>query len=349
MHRAPKVRPALRIGPTGRLACAAALMAIVGTAACGDLVVDGRGLEVDATGTIEGIVRLDLDGSGVIGGQDPPVPGVRILLRSASGSAVIDTATTDEEGRYRAPSVPVGELIVDVDPATLPGELSILQPGPDPVLLGAGQTVQRPFGLALPEFSVAEVRALQPGRVVFTRGIVMNQRPTPGDGVVHIRADGVALRVTGVPSVGLSVGDSVRVRGESARNATQPILASATVFRIGPSDVLVTPIEVGTGEAALAGAETLDAELVRIRNAVILDTIPDGGNLRVVANDGSGPVELLLREFLTFNRTQLVPGASILVQGAGLLVPHDDGTGQIRWRITPRAQGDLQVAPLPQP
>jgi len=218
--------------------------------------------------------------------------------------------------------------------------------------LGAGQTVQAGFGLNFPEFGVAEVRALPPGQRVFTRGIVLNVRNQPGDAVVHIREGNAYLRLTGVTPVALTIGDSVRVRGRSATSVGQPVLDDVTIFRLVQQTAFVTPVEVSSAAAATAQGGSLDAALVRIRDAVILDTVSVDGNLRVTANDGSGPVVVFLREFINFNRAQIVPGQTLFQQATGLLVPEPDGSGGTRWRLTPRAPAnpaDLTVALIPPP
>jgi len=340
----------MRDSPLRRPLFAGAIALLAGGAAgCGDLVVDGRQAEIRATGAIGGTVRIDQDGNGILGGGDPPVPGLRIQLLSAVGGAVVDTASTNAEGTYLMPAAPVGEYRIGVDPATIPSDLHPFGFDPEPILLTADRNVQVNFGLTLQEFTPAEVRGLPSERWLFTRGIVLNVRNQPGDATVHIREGDTYLRVTEVDPVNLTVGDSVRVRGRTAVSATQPILAGATIFRLVPQAVLVTPVEVSTAQAALASGETLDAGLVRIRNAIIVDTASVGGNLRVTVNDGTGPVDLFLREFLTFNRSQLVPGGAVVSQATGLLVPVQDGAGLVRWRVNPRAQADLTVTPIPNP
>ena len=343
-------RPWMRDSTLRRPLIAAAIALLgAGAAGCGDLVLDSRQAEILATGAVGGTVRLDQDGNGILGGGDPPVPGLRIQLLSAVGGAVIDTATTSSEGSYLMPAAPVGEYRIGVDPATLPDNLYPFGIAPDPILLSADRNVQVNFGLTMQEYTPAEVRGLPTERWVFTRGIVLNVRNQPGDAVVHIREGNTYLRVTEVDPVNLTVGDSVRVRGRTTRAATQPILAGATIFRLVQQAALVTPVDISTAEATLASGETLDAGLVRIRNAAIVDTASVGGNLRVTVNDGSGAVDLFLREFLTFNRTQLVPGGAVVREATGLLVPVQTSQGLVRWRVNPRAQADLIVDPIPGP
>jgi len=328
---------------------ASTALALLLAGGCEDLVVDGRGISVEGEGTVEGVVRLDMDGNGVIGGQDPPVPGIRMRLMAAGSGGVVDTASTNEEGLYRMTGVPIGDFRLVIDSTTLADNVQVFGLEPDPFFVAPQATVQASFGLTFPEVSLAEARALDQGERVFTRGIVLNQRPTPGDGVVHVREGNTYLRVTNVPSMTLAVGDSVRILGRTATSAGQPILEEATIIRLRLSDFTVIPLEVTSAQARTAQGGSLDAALVRIRQAVILDTVSVGNHLRVTADDGSGPVDLFLREFINFNRTQLVPNEALFVQATGLLVPVQDGTGEIRWRLTPRATGDLTVAPVPPP
>jgi hypothetical protein len=328
---------------------ASTALALLLAGGCEDLIVDGRGISVEGEGTVEGVVRLDMDGNGVIGGQDPPVPGIRMRLLAAGSGGVVDTASTNEEGLYRMTEVPVGDFRLVIDSTALDEDVQVFGLEPEPFFVGPQATVQASFGLTFPEVSLAEARALDDGRTVFTRGIVLNQRPTPGDGVVHVREGDTYLRITNVPSMNLTVGDSVRILGRTATSADQPILEEATIIRLRLSDFTVIPLEITSAQARTAQEGSLDAALVRIRQAVILDTVSVGNHLRVTADDGSGPVDLFLREFINFNRTQLVPNEALFVQATGLLVPEQDGTGAVRWRLTPRAPGDLSVAPVPPP
>jgi hypothetical protein len=154
--------------------------------------------------------------------------------------------------------------------------------------------------------------------------------------------------VTEVALVDLQVGDSVRVRGRTAVSVGQPILTDATIFRLVPRVTLVFPVNLTSSQAATASEGALDAALVRIDNAVITaaQQMPDG-HFHVTANDGTGPVVVVLRNFLGFNLGPIVPGTTQFTFAIGLLVPTADGVGNVTWQMTPRAGGDIDVDPIP--
>jgi hypothetical protein len=176
-----------------------------------------------------------------------------------------------------------------------------------------------------------------------THGIALNARSPFGDGVVHLQEGIDYLRATGVDRENIGAGDSVRFIGRTAKDAGLPILQDVRPFRLVAQAVFVQPVEVTSAEAASATGGDLDAALVRIRNALIEDTTSIGTNLVVRADDGSGPVELVLRDFLNFNRTLFNPDSTRFVEAVGLLVPLQVGAGQVRWRMTPRGGADLDV------
>jgi hypothetical protein len=57
------------------------------------------------------------------------------------------------------------------------------------------------------------------------------------------------------------------------------------------------------------------------------------------------PVEVVIRDFLRaeVDESALAPGAATLARADGLLVPWVGSGGAVRWRLTPRAVGDLVI------
>jgi hypothetical protein len=70
------------------------------------------------------------------------------------------------------------------------------------------------------------------------------------------------------------------------------------------------------------------------------DEFEDG--IRVLVDDGSGPLEIRYREFLNQNPNEIVPDSTLVARARGLLVPFDDG-GETRWRLLPRARADVRL------
>ena len=122
----------------------------------------------------------------------------------------------------------------------------------------------------------------------------------------------------------------------------QPILTDATVFGVAASVRFPLPDLVTTAVAESAAGGTLDAALVEIRNALITDAFQGTDSFWIEATDGSGVVQIRLRDFLGFNTANFASGRTITV-GRGLLVPADSGTN--RWVFTPRDPGDMATVP----
>src|SRR5690606_26574888 len=124
---------------TRRLPYGPAVAFLLVLAGCGDLVVDGRSLRIDATGAVEGLVFGDIDGNSTFDGSDPRLQGVRVQLLTPAGAAVVDTATTDVEGRFRMNAVPVGEYRLGVAPVSLGDSLVPVNLSQAPILVEPGR------------------------------------------------------------------------------------------------------------------------------------------------------------------------------------------------------------------
>jgi hypothetical protein len=326
----------------GRVALASGL-AVLFAAACGDLLSPERELTIEATGVVGGFVFVDVDGSGTLSAVDEPAPGIRVRLIPEGGGGAVASATTDTLGVFRMFDVPVGGFRVAVDTTTVPDSVRVFGLDSAPFILAAGDTVVRNFRVSFPTYTLAEIREMEPGRRVFTHGFALNVRVPFGDGAVHLREGDTYLRATSVERSPLSVGDSVRFLGRISREAGRPVLDDVRAFILITQADPVPPEEITTAAAATASGEILDAALARVRNAAIVDTFSVGPDLVVVADDGSGPVDVVLRGFLPFDRTAMVPGTTQFTAATGLLVPIVD-EGGLRWRLTPRGTEDVTVA-----
>lgn len=316
---------------------------LVAVAACEDTLTQDRRLVIEGTGVVRGFAFLDVDGSGSAGDVDEPAQGIRLRLMPARGGGAVRTEATDGQGVFQMTEVPVGEFRLEVDPESVPDSVEVFGLDTVPFKLTAGLTIDRNFRVSFPTFSLAEVRELEPGRRVFTKGIVLNARVPFGDGVMHLREGEVHLRSTAVERTSVLPQDSVRVSGRTAVDAGQPILTDVRVFLLQSQAVALIPFELSTAEATTASDGTRDAALVRIQNAVIQDTVRVGDDLIVTADDGSGPVDVVLRSFISWNWSAFRPQEVELSRADGLLVPMLEGDGTIRWRLTPRGGADVSL------
>lgn len=327
-------------------ALAGVLLLLLVLAGCRDL--SDSVLVVPGSGTVRVSAFVDADGSGAREGSDPPLVGFPVAVRHAAAAAPHAAGITDTLG-VAVLEVEVGTLRLVPPTALLADTLVFVRLPEAPFVVRSDTTVLLELGVAYPQVPLAQVAALPPGRRVFTSGIALNAREPFGDGEVHIRLDTVALRVTRVERVTVAPGDSVRIVGRTRIQEGRMTLDSANLFTLAGGVSLVIPHPLSTGEARTALGGRRDAWLVEIREALITATRMEGPHPVVTADDGSGPVEVVFRDYLLFDGTNLVPG-NTLVRAAGLLRPAP-GSGGTVWRVLPRGGGDVavRVAPSPDP
>lgn len=184
--------------------------------------------------------------------------------------------------------------------------------------------------------TTADVRRLPLGDKVFVTGVALSAPNLFGDQTIHAADAAGAVRATGITASGIAAGDSIRLSGTVATSLGRRTLSNATVTALGgmlPQD----PTTATTASAARAAGGSLDAALVSVTDAGIVDTATSGGDLVVTVDDGSGPLDVVLDADITFDRAPYQPAA--VIDATGLLVP----TGTGRWRLKPRSEDDLEV------
>jgi len=264
-----------------------------------------------------------------------------VSLRPPGGGKAVQTVLTDVGGVARFGSVLVGEYSLSVDPASLGDSVSVAEiiPAPLEVVVSANP-IEATIRLKYPEFSIRQAREQPPGKRIMIRGLVLAGVQSFRDTTSHVRDTSGQVRLTRVSlSGGLTgndPGDSVAVLGTVSSRAGQPTLDQVRLYFISSRPAPVA-LALSTAAAAAASGGTLDAGLVRITGAVIAEAAVSGPDFRVVANDGSGPLTVIVDGNIQLNPVVFVVGRTLNV--TGVLVP--DGTGQ--WRLKPRTAGDIAV------
>lgn len=309
-------------------------------AACTD-ATDVTLLEVDATAAVTGVVYQDNDGDGLRTGIDQVREGLTVVLLAGGGVEVRD-AVSDSLGRFVFLEVPTGAYTLRIPERTLGDSLDATPEAAEALSLSRGDTARIDLGITYPSVPVEEVSGLAPGTRVFTSGIALNARLPFGDGRVHVRGASGALRAVDVERVSLATGDSVRLLGRTAVDGGRTVLGDVTAFVLVSQAAIPAADDLSTGAAASAGGGAFDAALVRVRDAAILDTATVNEDLHVTIDDGSGPIEMVLRSYLSFDTRTLQPDTVFAVARAtGLLVPAEAAGGTVRWRLFPRGSADL--------
>lgn len=300
----------------------------------------GEVASVEAVGAVGAQLLFDANGNGSVDGADIILSDWTVNLVQPAGG-LVESAVTGEDGVARFEEVPVGRLVVSVPDDELGDTLSLVSATAQPFTLGAFQIVEiRPL-LTLPFFSLPQVRTLGPAQPLFTEGVALNRFAT-GDRSLHIRAGNAYLRILSVDEAqSFSIGDSIRISGRTGLDQGVPVLDGNTLFRLGSASGVPEPVRLSTGEAAGARGGSLDAALVQINSADILEVMdegPDGVVFRV--DDGSGALRIRFRSFFNLEPDLFDPDTDSVGFAVGLLVPVRVG-GAVMWEVRPRSTSDV--------
>lgn len=319
----------------------AAALAVAALGAGCDNAGTDLGFPEVGTGSVRVEVFLDRDGSRTFSALDTTFAGGRIALLQPVSRDTLRVATSGPNGRIVFANVTVGQYTVVAVPGSLGdslvvGEIEdpdlILEPGTDTVVVRAR--------LTYPAATIQEARVAPAGKRVFLRGYILSGVQSFRDTTSHMADATSAMRLTDVVLKGGQVanfpGDTVVVLGTVGARGGQPVLAKAEIYRYGTRPAPL-PTIVNTTTAAAANGGALDAGLVQVIAAAIVDTATIQPDFSVVVNDGSGPLTLLLDANIPFARSAFVIGRQLT--GRGVLVPAGAGI----WRLKPRDPGDVSL------
>ena len=193
------------------------------------------------------------------------------------------------------------------------------------------------------EVTVAEARQLAGGMRVYVRGIVQAPLQVYRDSSTFLASGGATIRLPGSRHrpgrAGNNAGDSVLVLGTTGQRDGQPVVLNGLIGTLGVSPPPV-PTVVTIPEARTARGGMLDAALVSVTGAVIVDTLASGPDLLVrigLATDTTITTDVIIDSAQNAPRTIFRPGLPITVRG--VLVPRGDGT----WVLKPRGGGDVTI------
>lgn len=302
-------------------------------------------VDVEVRGVVTGLVWVDRNANESRDGGDGPAEDARVVLRRTQTGPAVASGVTAASGEFIVRDVPVGDYTVTIDGASVGDSLSVLRIDSARVRVIASDTPFVEVALTYPSYSLAEARTLPEDTRIRIEAVLLNRWTTFGDSTFHLRDSSGALRVVRFPSNStLAEGDSVRFLATTTTRTGQVVFKDALGIRLEPGAGSPEPVIVSTMAAADAG--TLDAELVRISGAVIQDTVRIAGEFVIVADDGSGAVNILLdRDNAAFDaafRAGAAPGA--VIDATGLLVPREPAGDM--WLLKPRAPGDIDILPI---
>ncbi|MBA2291732.1 MAG: hypothetical protein H0W15_04665 [Gemmatimonadales bacterium] len=289
---------------------------------------------------------FDRDGSGTQTSGDTVFAGARVSLLAAAGTDTIRTAVSGSNGVAVFDSLPVGTYRVVVDRSALGDSIGVVvgDTGTIQVIAAPGGNAgARVIRLGYREVTIAEARQLAAGMRVYVRGIVQAPLQAYRDSSTFLASGGATIRLPGSRHrpgrTGNNPGDSVLVLGTTAQRDGQPVIASGLIGTLGVSAAPV-PIVVTIPEARTARNGTLDAALVSVLGAVIVDTMASGPDLLVrigLAADTTVTTDVIIDAIQNAPRSIFRPGLPITVRG--VLVPRGDGT----WVLKPRGGADVTI------
>lgn len=330
--------------PRSILRIAASVLVIAGCGNAGEALV----FPAFPNGSVSVGLYLDRDGTGTFSTLDTTFAGVRVALLSAGGVDTLETALSNANGIVTFSPVPVGSYRFVVDRAALGDSIGVVVGDTGVVRILArpdSANASRVVRLGWQEVTVAEARALPVGRRVMVRGIVLAPMQAFRDSSMFLRDGSGFLRITGTRHrpgrTGNNLGDSVTVVGTTGSALAQPVLLDGVVSSLGQG-VAPTAEVISVTEARTARGGTLDAALVQVVGAKIVDTASVTPDFRVIFADAANNAD---RASALFDSLLLAPkslfqfGLTITVRG--VLQPRGDGT----WMIRPRNGLDLTLTP----
>ena len=202
-----------------------------------------RTLGISATGTVNGLVYFDENGSRVFDVADAGFAGARVRLLAPGGVDTLFRVTTAANGTFRLTGVPVGTYTVVVDSASAGDTARVITTGLGPTMLTVlpGDSVQFVGSISYPLRTVAEARALAPGVRLFVRAVALHGRTTFSDTTLNFVDATGAMRAVRVRPSAVAAGDSVVLRARIANRLGQRVLDDVTVFIVGPTFIPTAP------------------------------------------------------------------------------------------------------------
>lgn len=254
-------------------------------------------VDVDGTGSVEGLVFFDVDEDRIFDPSDgdEALAGVRVMVQNRGTGQTFSMATgeSDSDGRFSVTGVPLGTHDLFIDTLTVPQEVSICQ-NPLRVSVHLDETtfqqVQGRPGCLITIVQVQE--EAEAGDFVVVRGVVTAYpgQFDEGDAAIQDETGGIWLFDAALEGQGLAVGDVVELGGTVNLDVQALQLTGVAIREVIPGVGAPDPMEVTTGEIAAAGdaRDPLQNLLVTVRAAELTSGFTSGGSRNASIDDGTG-------------------------------------------------------------
>jgi hypothetical protein len=311
--------------------------ALLLTTAC-EGATDAQRFSLDAPrGQIQATVIADLDRSGTFGGQDRPIAGVNVSVLRRGTVDTLKTSPTEANGVVVFTSIPAGSYDLVVDPTVFGDTLVFAFQDPDPLVVFRNEN-QVLYGVSYPIVSLEAARASSQDRRIFVEGVAATASGSLPGNALHVRGPGGWLRVETSSGPGISVGDSVRVRGQVHREGGSVVLREGLHSRL-PGSEDVTPVTVST-QGARTASGGLDGALVQIESATVGQVVVQGGVATAQVSDGSGTLMIQVPNAHSADANLPIIRAGGTVSLTGVLIPQSGGT---TWMLRTRSGEDVSI------
>ncbi len=330
---------------------ATCFLAALGLTACDDSVAPQ--FVVDGTGTVEGLLFLDVDNDEIFdpADGDQPVAGVGVAVRVRNTDEVLASATTGPDGRFAISNVIVGTHDVFFDEASVPDGVFVCEnPVSATVRIASPSFVGVPSRQAclIPILDVQEDAAA--GDFVIVRGTV-TASPSQfdeGDMSIQDESGGIWLRAGNLEGLGIEVGDVIEVGGTVSLEFGALWLVGVDLRDQVADAGFIAPEETTTAAIAASGPlprDPLQNRLVTVRAAQLTSAFDSGGERNATLDDGSGQTVIRVESVLSpsggagiLTTTGMTVGNCYDITG---IVGAFFGTGQ----IFPRTVADIVEVP----
>jgi hypothetical protein len=319
----------------------AALFALAGLLAAGCESDSGDLLEINAAGSVSGLVYIDRNANGTLDSQiDGPAANVSVVLLTPVSQQAVARTTTNNQGVFTFTNIPVGRYGLQVETPSLGDSLRIARVDSATITVAAQDTALTVVSLGYQQVPIAQLGSIASGRRVIVQGVALNAWSAFGDSTLHLADPSGVIRAIRVQQVTAAAGDTVRLLGTVTRVNNVATISDALAFRIAGGPLTRQPVHISTAAAANANGGVLANDLVRISQASIVNTQQlSNGEVLVSVDDGSGILQLILDASGGFGTLQnVVPGA--ILDATGLLIARENGAG---YQLKPRSTADINI------
>jgi hypothetical protein len=329
-----------------RLTVAAAALALA--AACSYDIAPP--FVVQGAGALDGLLFADVDRNGIFdpSSGDDPVAGVTLVVRDRGTEQTFTdaTVTTDAEGRFTVPQLPLGTHDLFIDTATVPGGVAFCQ-NPLPVTIARDRVRFLAVGGRLGcVIDILDAEAQPQGSFVTIRGLVTS---SPGQlrteaSYIQDATGGIMIFDADIRNLGIEIGDRIEVSGTMGSFGQElELLDNVTLNAIEKAFAVPVPDTLTTAAVAAAGSPAtneVQGTFVTVRRARQMTAFSTGGGRNAQFDDGTGAVEVRIEVGLVANAADVT---TMFPSGQCYNITGVIGAFNLVAQLKPRTLADMEA------